>query len=81
MSTLQTSWVTGAAILGAFVGAFAFGRIADVLGRKKVYVTVAVIMIFGAVASAFAPGFYFLVVARFVLGFGIGGDYPVSAVS
>lgn len=80
LSTLQTSWVTGAAILGAFVGAFAFGRLADVLGRKKVYVTVAVIMIFGAFASAFAPSFYFLVAARLVLGFGIGGDYPVSAV-
>jgi PHS family inorganic phosphate transporter-like MFS transporter len=80
LSTLQTSWVTGAAILGAFVGAFAFGRIADVIGRKKVYVTVAVIMIFGALASAFAPGFLWLVVARFVLGLGIGGDYPVSAV-
>ncbi len=57
LSTLQTSWVTGAAILGAFIGAFAFGRLADVLGRKKVYVTVAVIMILGAVGSAFAPAF------------------------
>jgi MFS transporter, PHS family, inorganic phosphate transporter len=80
LSTSQTSWVTGAAILGAFVGAFAFGRIADVIGRKKVYVTVAVIMIFGAVASALAPSFIFLVMARLVLGLGIGGDYPVSAV-
>jgi MFS transporter, PHS family, inorganic phosphate transporter len=80
LSTLQTSWVTGAAILGAFIGAFAFGRLADVLGRKKVYVTVAVIMILGAIASAFAPSFFFLVAARLVLGFGIGGDYPVSAV-
>jgi MFS family permease len=80
LSTLQTSWVTGAAILGAFVGAFTFGRIADVIGRKKVYVTVAVIMIVGAVASAFAPDFILLVVARLVLGLGIGGDYPVSAV-
>ena len=80
LSTLQTSWVTGAAILGAFIGAFVFGRIADVIGRKKVYVTVAVIMIIGAIASALAPGFIFLVVARLVLGFGIGGDYPVSAV-
>ena len=51
LSTLQTSWVTGAAILGAFVGAFVFGRIADVIGRKKVYVTVAVIMIIGAIAG------------------------------
>jgi PHS family inorganic phosphate transporter-like MFS transporter len=80
LSTLQTSWVTGAAILGAFVGAFAFGRIADIIGRKKVYVTVAVIMIFGALGSAFAPDFVWLVVARLVLGLGIGGDYPVSAV-
>jgi PHS family inorganic phosphate transporter-like MFS transporter len=80
LSTLQTSWVTGAAILGAFFGALIFGRIADVLGRKWVYLGVAVIMMIGAVASAFAPGFVWLVIARFVLGLGIGGDYPVSAV-
>jgi PHS family inorganic phosphate transporter-like MFS transporter len=80
LSTTQTSWVTGSAILAAFIGAFVFGRIADVLGRKTVYTVVAAIMIVGALASAFAPGFLFLVVARFVLGLGIGGDYPVSAV-
>ena len=80
LSTVQTSWVTGSAILGAFIGAFVFGRIADVVGRKSVYIIVAVIMVAGAIASALAPGFVFLVVARFVLGLGIGGDYPVSAV-
>jgi MFS family permease len=80
LSTAQESWVTGSAILGAFVGAFVFGRIADLLGRKRVYVVVAAIMIVGALTSAFAPGFVWLVVARFVLGLGIGGDYPVSAV-
>jgi PHS family inorganic phosphate transporter-like MFS transporter len=80
LSTTETSWVAGAAILAAFIGALAFGRIADVLGRKSVYVAVAVIMIVGAVGSAFATSFLWLVVARFVLGLGIGGDYPVSAV-
>ena len=35
LSTLQTSWVTGAAILGAFIGAFVFGRIVDVIGRRR----------------------------------------------
>jgi MFS transporter, PHS family, inorganic phosphate transporter len=80
LSTLQTSWVTGSAILGAFFGAITFGRLADVFGRKKVYTIVAAIMIAGALASAAAPGFVWLVVARFVLGLGIGGDYPVSAV-
>ena len=80
LSTTQTSWVTGAAILGAFIGAFVFGRIADIFGRKVVYTTVAAIMIVGAIASALAPSFLFLVFARLILGLGIGGDYPVSAV-
>jgi MFS family permease len=80
LSTTQTSWVTGSAILAAFFGAIVFGRIADVVGRKTVYTAVAVIMIVGALTSAFATGFVFLVIARFVLGLGIGGDYPVSAV-
>jgi MFS family permease len=80
LSTFQTSWVTGSAILGAFFGALVFGRIADIFGRKKVYTLVAAIMIVGALASAIAPSFLWLVAARFVLGLGIGGDYPVSAV-
>ena len=80
LSTAGTSWVTGAAILGAFFGATVFGRVADRLGRKSVYVTVAIVMIVGALASALATNFAWLVAARFVLGLGIGGDYPVSAV-
>jgi hypothetical protein len=51
LSTTQTSWVTGSAILGAFIGAFIFGRIADIFGRKVIYIMVAAIMIFGAVAT------------------------------
>ncbi len=80
LSTTMTSWVTGAAVLGAFVGAMSFGRLADVVGRKSVYTAVALIMIIGAVASSLAPNVLVLIAARFVLGLGIGGDYPVSAV-
>lgn len=80
LDSTQTSWVSGSAILAAFFGALIFGRVADILGRKAVYTLVAAIMIVGAVASALSPNFIFLVVARFLLGLGIGGDYPVSAV-
>ena len=80
LSTTEESWVSGSTILAAFFGAIVFGRIADLLGRKRVYAIVAAVMILGAVASAFAPDFALLVVARFVLGLGVGGDYPVSAV-
>jgi MFS family permease len=80
LTTGETSWVTGSAILGAFVGAVFFGRLADIVGRKKIYILVAAIMITGALASSLAPNFLALTAARFVLGLGIGGDYPVSAV-
>jgi MFS family permease len=57
LSASRTSWVTGTAIPGSFVGPFTFGRIADVIDRKKVHVGVAVIMICGAVALALAPSY------------------------
>ena len=37
-------------------------------------------MVVGALGSALSPSFWVLIVFRFVLGFGVGGDYPVSAV-
>ncbi len=74
------SLVGSAALLAAFFGAFVFGRIADTFGRRKVYGLEAAIMVVGAIGSAFAPDLAWLVVFRFVIGVGIGGDYPVSAV-
>jgi PHS family inorganic phosphate transporter-like MFS transporter len=73
---LLNSTMLGAAFLGAFV----FGRFADVAGRKHVYWMVAAIMIAGALGSALAPSYWVLIAFRFLLGFGVGGDYPVSAV-
>jgi MFS transporter, PHS family, inorganic phosphate transporter len=67
-------------LAAAFCGALVFGRFADVVGRKRVYWLVAAIMVVGALGSALAPSFWVLIVFRFVLGFGVGGDYPVSAV-
>src|ERR1700728_2500751 len=68
-------------MLGAgFLGALVFGRSADLYGRKRVYWMVAGIMVVGALGSALAPSYWVLIAFRFLLGFGVGGDYPVSAV-
>src|SRR6204780_2712962 len=67
-------------LAAAFAGALVFGRYADKVGRKRVYWLVAAIMIAGALGSAFSQSYWMLIAFRFVLGFGVGGDYPVSAV-
>ena len=76
----QLALLNSTMLAAAFLGALVFGRVADLLGRKRVYWLVAVIMVLGALGSALAPSFWVLIVFRFVLGFGVGGDYPVSAV-
>ncbi len=86
LSTSATSFsnsvglINSITLISAFVGAFLFGRIADKFGRKKIYGLEAALMVVGALASAFAPNVLLLVIFRFILGIGVGGDYPVSAV-
>jgi len=79
LSTSQVSWLNSSTLLASAVGAIVFGRIADMLGRKRIYGFEVLILAIGALASAFAPNYTFLLICRIVLGIGIGGDYPVSA--
>jgi len=80
LSSTQISLLSSTSLIAAFCGAFIFGRIADVFGRKKIYGLEAALMVLGAVLSSIAPDVGALIVFRFILGLGIGGDYPVSAV-
>ncbi len=80
LSAGQTGLINSMTLLGAFFGASVLGRLADLVGRKRIAVFDASMMMVFALASAFAPSFAFLVAFRFLLGLGVGGDYPVSAV-
>ena len=63
---------------GMFLGAFAFGRIADRIGRRNILVlTVGMDAIFG-LASVFAQDFTLLLVLRFLTGVAVGGTLPVD---
>src|SRR5436305_9969021 len=80
LSTRQLALLNSTMLGAAFLGACVFGRFADLAGRKRVYWLVAVIMVIGALGSALSPSYWMLIAFRFLLGFGVGGDYPVSAV-
>jgi MFS transporter, PHS family, inorganic phosphate transporter len=71
--------VESTALLAAALGALLFGRVADMLGRKRIYGFEVLVLAAGAIACAFAPNILWLIGLRFILGVGIGGDYPVSA--
>lgn len=79
LSPFEVSVLGSTSLLAAAVGATFFGRVADVLGRKRIYGFEVLVLAAGAIASAFSPSIWWLVVFRFILGVGIGGDYPVSA--
>lgn len=79
-SKVMVGLLGSTALLAAFLGATVFGRLADRLGRKKIYGVEAMIMAGGALLSALSPNIVWLLIFRFVMGLGIGGDYPVSAV-
>jgi MFS family permease len=80
LGTSQLALLNSTMLGAAFLGACVFGRFADLAGRKRVYWLVAVIMVVGALGSALSPSYWVLIGFRFLLGFGVGGDYPVSAV-
>lgn len=79
LNLFYTGLLTSSALFTAIIGQLSFGFLADKLGRKRVYGIEAAILALGAALSAFAPNILWLIIFRGIMGFGIGGDYPVSA--
>ncbi len=79
LAPFDVSLLNAAALGSAAIGSIVFGRVADLFGRKLLYGFEVLVLAAGAIASSFAPSFWWLFAFRFVLGLGIGGDYPVSA--
>jgi len=79
LTSADISLIASAALFGAVIGPFIFGRIGDIFGRKYIYGVEAALLAAGAVASALSINPTTLWVTRFILGLGVGGDYPISA--
>jgi MFS family permease len=79
LNALEISLLGSTSLIAAALGAVIFGWLADRLGRKFIYGYELIVLAVGAIASALSPNVIFLLIFRFILGLGIGGDYPVSA--
>jgi len=78
LSNAQKGLLGTAIFLGMLAGAWFWGRLSDLKGRKIGFVgTVAVDSVFGLL-SALSPSFPFLLGLRALTGFGVGGTLPVD---
>jgi len=62
-------------IAGAVAGALLFGRLADLLGRKRLFLITLALYMAATLATGLADGYAFFAVCRLVTGLGIGGEY------
>jgi MFS transporter, SP family, sugar:H+ symporter len=79
LNPVSLGFVTTSLLPGAALGAFTAGRLADLLGRKRVMVIAAILFIVTALLSGAASGAIMFAVARFFAG--CADAYPAFSKS
>lgn len=68
--------LTGSAyIAGVVIGALMFGRLTDILGRRRLFMITVGVYLVATLATGFSWDFWSFTLFRFVTGMGIGGEY------
>src|SRR5881394_3753698 len=75
LSAGAIGWAASAYIGGAVLGALVFGRMADSLGRKRMFLVTLAVYLVATVCTALSFNIWSFAICRFFTGFGIGGEY------
>jgi MFS family permease len=75
LSAVDVGWAGSAYVGGAVLGALFFGRLADRLGRKPLFLVTLSVYLVATVLTAATFDFWSFAFCRFLTGFGIGGEY------
>jgi EmrB/QacA subfamily drug resistance transporter len=76
MSAVGSSWVVMAFLLSTGMFLVPFGKLGDILGRKKIFLFGIIVFTFASLACAASSGGFMLIASRFVQG--IGGAMMMS---
>jgi MFS family permease len=79
LSALMVGLIGSALVLGAVFGALIGGPAADRFGRKPAFLIDMTIITVGALISALADAPQWVLLGQFIVGVGIGIDFPVSS--
>jgi MFS family permease len=75
LTDAQVGLSASAYLAGAVAGAFFFGWLTDLYGRKRLFYVTLGVYVAGTAASALSPDMALFALARFITGAGIGGEY------
>ncbi|WP_051111534.1 MFS transporter [Sciscionella marina] len=80
VSSASVSAIATVYLIGQVVGALGFGRLADRIGRRRLFMVTLAVYLIGTGLSALTMGqgawaIGFMYVTRFIAGLGIGGEY------
>ena len=78
ISTARVGFLSTATFLAMALSSLICGRLADRFGRKRVFTADIVIYSVGALLCALAPGYEWLLLARIVVGVGLGGEMALG---
>lgn len=76
---LMSGLTQAAAPIGAAIGALIIGQMADKIGRKSMLMLNLIFFVLIACLTACAWNNISLCIFRFLIGFGVGADYPICA--
>ena len=79
LSPAQVGWIGSIGLIGMALGAVLAGTVADRIGRKKVFSITVLLYSLSTGMCALAWSYESLLVFRFLVGFGLGGELPVAA--
>lgn len=78
LTPVESGWIVSIGFVGMAIGAVFSGALADRFGRKNVFASTLVIYSIVTGLCAFAPNLTVLLVCRFIVGLGLGGQLPVA---
>ncbi|WP_130803574.1 niacin transporter NiaP [Acinetobacter ihumii] len=78
LTPAESGWIVSIGFIGMAIGAVCSGGLADRFGRKTVFASTLMLYSLATAACALASNLTWLLVCRFVVGLGLGGQLPVA---
>lgn len=78
LTKIQLGWAVSSLTLTSTLAMMVAGPLSDRIGRKRVLTFASLLYTVSALASAFAPTFTLLIIARMVGGFGVGASLIIA---